>query len=159
MFGWPLVAAIAIFLLLGKPWCWLALVPGVFLLWLVSFFRDPKRVIPDGPNLLVAPADGLVTDVTQLPHYDFLGAPAVRVGIFLSIFNVHIKKLTTSQASFSTHSGPNRVTRTNSCGSASRRWKRPRAGSPYGRFQACWPGESCVICSPDRRSREAKSLV
>jgi phosphatidylserine decarboxylase len=92
LFGWPLVATIIVFLLLGAPWCWLAIVLAVLLGWLVSFFRDPKRTIPDGPNLLVAPADGLVTDVTPLPHYDFLDGPAVRVGIFLSIFNVHINR-------------------------------------------------------------------
>jgi phosphatidylserine decarboxylase len=92
LFGWPLLAVTIVLLLLGDPWCWLAIAPAVVLGWLVYFFRDPKRKIPAGPNLIVAPADGTVTDVTPLPHYDFLGVPAVRVGIFLSIFNVHINR-------------------------------------------------------------------
>jgi phosphatidylserine decarboxylase len=92
LFGWPLVAAIAVLLSLGNPWCWLAIVPLVLLLWLVSFFRDPPRRIPDAPDAVVSPADGTVTDVTPIAHYDFLDGPAVRIGIFLSIFNVHINR-------------------------------------------------------------------
>lgn len=92
LFGWPLVVAIAALVLVGEPWCWLAIVPAVLLVWLISFFRDPRRVIPEQPLAIVAPADGLVTDVTPLPQYDFIGGPAIRVGIFLSIFNVHINR-------------------------------------------------------------------
>ncbi len=92
LFGWPLVAAIVALVLSGAPWCWLAIVPGVLLVWLISFFRDPRRVIPQMPLAIVAPADGLVVDVTPFPHYDFIGGPAVRLGIFLSIFNVHINR-------------------------------------------------------------------
>jgi phosphatidylserine decarboxylase len=92
LFGSPLVAAIVVLLLLGKPWCWLAIVPIVLLVWLVSFFRDPPRAVPDEPRAIVAPADGLVVDITPLPNYDFMGGPAVRIGIFLSIFNVHINR-------------------------------------------------------------------
>ena len=76
----------------GKPWCWLAIVPLMFLLWLISFFRNPPRKIPDDPRAIVSPADGTVVDVTPLAHYDFIGGPAVRIGIFLSIFNVHINR-------------------------------------------------------------------
>jgi phosphatidylserine decarboxylase len=106
MFGWPLVAAVVICLLLGDPWCWLAIVPALLFVWLVSFFRDPKRSIPDGPNLIVAPADGLVTDVTTLDHYDFLDGPAIRVGIFLSIFNVHINRAPFTGRVLETHYQP-----------------------------------------------------
>src|SRR3954469_5669254 len=92
LFGWPLVAAIAALLLLGKPWCWAAIVPFVLLVWLFSFFRDPRRQIPEDPQAVVAPADGLITEVTPLEHDSFIGGPAVRIGIFLSIFNVHINR-------------------------------------------------------------------
>jgi phosphatidylserine decarboxylase len=67
-------------------------VPFVVLLWLISFFRDPPREIPADDRTIVAPADGKVVDVTTLPHYEFIGGPAVRIGIFLSIFNVHINR-------------------------------------------------------------------
>lgn len=92
LFGWPLVILIAILLLAGSPWCRAAIVPFVLLIWLISFFRDPSRQIPDEPLVIVAPADGQVVDVTPLDHYDFIGGPAVRIDIFLSIFNVHINR-------------------------------------------------------------------
>jgi phosphatidylserine decarboxylase len=92
IFGSPLIVATAAFLFARKPWCWLAVVPLVFLIWLVSFFRNPPRQIPDDPRAIVSPADGIVVDVTPLAHYDFIGGPAVRIGIFLSIFNVHINR-------------------------------------------------------------------
>jgi phosphatidylserine decarboxylase len=92
LFGWPLVALILFCLLLGAPWHWLAVVPAIVLVWLISFFRDPPRLIPADDRTIVAPADGTIVDVTTLPHYEFIGGPAVRVGIFLSIFNVHINR-------------------------------------------------------------------
>jgi len=60
---------------------------------IVWFFRDPKRTVPAQPGLLVSPADGKITEVTDLDHDDFIGGPAVRIGIFLSIFNVHINRM------------------------------------------------------------------
>jgi phosphatidylserine decarboxylase len=92
MFGWPLVIVAAVLIYVGTPWCWLAVVPAILLVWLVSFFRDPPRRIPDDPLVIVAPADGTIVDVTPLAQYDFIGGPAVRIGIFLSIFNVHINR-------------------------------------------------------------------
>jgi phosphatidylserine decarboxylase len=75
------------------PWQWLAAIPASLLFLLLYFFRDPPRRIPDASNAVVAPADGTVVEVTPLPHDDFLGKPAVRIGIFLSIFNVHINRV------------------------------------------------------------------
>jgi phosphatidylserine decarboxylase len=91
-YGWPLVLAIIGIAFLSAPWHWLAVVPAVLLGLLLYFFRDPRRTIPDSPNAIVAPADGTVVEITTLPHYDFLNGPAVRIGIFLSIFNVHINR-------------------------------------------------------------------
>jgi phosphatidylserine decarboxylase len=61
-------------------------------LWLISFFRDPRRAGPFEPHQFYSPADGTVTEVTRLPHEPQIDGPAVRVGIFLSIFNVHINR-------------------------------------------------------------------
>jgi phosphatidylserine decarboxylase len=106
LFGWPLVAAILGFLLLGCPWCWLGLIPFVLLLWLISFFRDPPRRVPDDPLAIVAPADGTVVDVTPLAEYDFIGRRSVRIGIFLSIFNVHINRAPTAGRVLEMHYRP-----------------------------------------------------
>ena len=91
--GWPLLAATVAAGFLPWPYGWLALVPGVLLLFVISFFRDPPRQIPQQPGQLVAPADGKISEITELEHDDFIGGPAVRIGIFLSIFNVHINRI------------------------------------------------------------------
>lgn len=70
----------------------LAYVTAIVLVWLVSFFRDPKREVPTEAGLVVSPADGTIAEITKLEHHEFIGGPAVRVGIFLSIFNVHLNR-------------------------------------------------------------------
>jgi phosphatidylserine decarboxylase len=92
IFGLPLLALTVAPLFCCGGWRLLSIIPLVFLLWLISFFRNPPRKIPTEPYAIISPADGTVTDITDLPHYDFIGGPAVRIGIFLSIFNVHINR-------------------------------------------------------------------
>jgi len=70
----------------------LALLVVPVLIWLFAFFRDPEREVPVDQDVMVSPADGTVSDISELPHDDLLGGPAVRVGIFLSVFNVHINR-------------------------------------------------------------------
>jgi phosphatidylserine decarboxylase len=107
VYGWPLVVAvIALASWLCGPWRWLAAIPAVLLGLLVYFFRDLPRRIPDDPDAIVAPADGTVVDVTPLAHYEFLDGPAVRVGIFLSIFNVHINRAPLAARVVETHYRP-----------------------------------------------------
>jgi len=75
-------------------WLWrpLALLTLPFLAFLFAFFRDPERPIPVDPKAMVSPADGTISDIIELDHDDLLGGPAVRIGIFLSVFNVHINR-------------------------------------------------------------------
>ena len=87
--GWPLLA---LTILLANTLWYLAPLSGAALCLIVYFFRDPLRQIPTSPGLLVAPADGKVVEITRLPHDEFIGGPAVRIGIFLSIFNVHLNR-------------------------------------------------------------------
>ncbi|MEX2170949.1 MAG: phosphatidylserine decarboxylase [Pirellulales bacterium] len=90
--GWPLLAATVALALAGGWWRWLAVVPGVVLVLVVWFFRDPPRRVPEEPGVYLAPADGTIAEITRLEHYDFLDGPAIRIGVFLSIFNVHINR-------------------------------------------------------------------
>ena len=72
--------------------------------FVLAFFRDPLRVVPQGPGLVIAPADGLVTLIQQvappreLTMDDGSGTPALsgavvtRVSIFMSVFDVHINR-------------------------------------------------------------------
>jgi len=65
---------------------------AVILIWVLCFFRDPERHCPSDRNLLLAPADGHVTDIEMVDDNDFIGGAALRIGIFLSIFNTHINR-------------------------------------------------------------------
>jgi phosphatidylserine decarboxylase len=78
---------------LGVVFWWLALITLPVLVWLMLFFRDPHRIIPSEQSVMVSPADGTVSDITEIASEPLLGdVPAVRVGIFLSVFNVHINR-------------------------------------------------------------------
>ena len=65
---------------------------SVVLIWVLTFFRDPDRCCPSDKYLLLAPADGRVTDIEIVEKNDFIGGAALRIGIFLSIFNTHINR-------------------------------------------------------------------
>lgn len=92
LMGWPLLVATIFFAGLGG-WWWLLAVPlAVVFVLIVYFFRDPRRSIPQGATDIVSPADGTIAEIAKVDHYDFFGGPAVRIGIFLSIFNVHVNR-------------------------------------------------------------------
>ena len=80
-------------LLIG-PWLvWTGL---LFTLFCLYFFRDPERVPPDRPGLVLAPADGkivLVGLVVPPPELDLGSAPRWRVAIFLSVMDVHVNRM------------------------------------------------------------------
>ncbi|UFN50027.1 phosphatidylserine decarboxylase [Roseomonas sp. OT10] len=74
---------------------WLFWPSLLFTLFCLYFFRDPERVTPGRPGLLVAPADGRVVSVAPVvpPEELDLGAePRWRVGIFLSVLDVHVNR-------------------------------------------------------------------
>jgi phosphatidylserine decarboxylase len=62
------------------------------LIWMLMFFRDPRREIPFDENVLLSPADGTITDICEVENSD-LGGKALRIGMFLSIFNVHLNRM------------------------------------------------------------------
>jgi phosphatidylserine decarboxylase len=66
-------------------------------IWVFAFFRDPIRTTPRGDNLIIAPADGLITMITRVPPPRELADTLVegeytRVSIFMSVFDVHINR-------------------------------------------------------------------
>jgi phosphatidylserine decarboxylase len=69
-----------------------AAIPFLGLVFTLSFFRDPVRRPPPGDETLVSPADGRVTDIADVPAGRDLDEPSVRVGIFLSVFDVHVNR-------------------------------------------------------------------
>src|SRR2546425_6763112 len=59
-------------------------------LWLIVFFRDPVRSGPRGERFVIAPADGKVVAVARVDEPMYLGAPATRLSIFISLVDVHV---------------------------------------------------------------------
>lgn len=70
----------------------LAALPLALAVWVVAFFRDPMRQVPSQEGLVVAPADGRIDDIGELEYCAELDGPAYRIGIFLSLFNVHVNR-------------------------------------------------------------------
>jgi len=79
---------------LALQFFWPVAIPFIIIwMWVIAFFRDPKRVRSYKPGEMCAPADGTVTEITELDHHDAIGGPATRIGMFLSLFNVHINRV------------------------------------------------------------------
>lgn len=74
-------------------WPVIALVGGVATLFSAWFFRNPARVIPQDPNLVVAPGDGKVIAVEEEFEPRYLKERSLRVTIFLNVFDVHINRM------------------------------------------------------------------
>ena len=81
--------------------CWLAtfalfpilsLLVAVMMLFSLYFFRDPERELPADDSLAVSPADGVVVEIREVDETEFLHRRVRRVGIFLSVFDVHVNR-------------------------------------------------------------------
>jgi phosphatidylserine decarboxylase len=101
--GWPFIIGFAVAsLIITLLWEGFALIGLVLTLWCVYFFRDPARYVPARTDLIVSPADGKVTSVTEgcaLPRelrdattIDDEDGDYTRVSIFLNVFNVHVNR-------------------------------------------------------------------
>lgn len=69
-----------------------AVIPGVLAIYLAYFFRNPHRDITPDDSLLYSPADGRVMAVEDFYDDEYLDEPAIKVTIFLSVFNVHVNR-------------------------------------------------------------------
>ena len=88
--GWPFVAiALAVALLVGFliGWWW-SLPIWLLALFVLQFFRDPPREVPDDPRAVVSPADGRVVEVGRARD-PWLERDAIKVSVFMNVFNVH----------------------------------------------------------------------
>ena len=83
-------------LFLGWLWAPLGVLGLIVTGWMAYFFRDPDRTVPVRPGLVVSPADGEVSLITEAAPPADLGmgsTPVTRVSIFLNIFNVHVQRV------------------------------------------------------------------
>jgi phosphatidylserine decarboxylase len=100
---WFIIAAwlIAVALLLmaarlATPGWWVAAVLWLALaVWVVAFFRDPVRTGQRGERLILAPADGKVVSLLETDERAFLGGRALRISIFMNVFNCHVNRYPT----------------------------------------------------------------
>lgn len=87
----------AVVLLLGViggalGWMWLVAIAVLLLLFCINFFRDPERTAPDDPFAIIAAADGTVQDIVEIEETEVTKGRMKRVGIFLSVFDVHTNR-------------------------------------------------------------------
>lgn len=86
-----LAIAAAVYLRSWPLWL-VAFVLTVLALWCAYFFRDPERTGPRGANLVIAPADGKVLMMTEVDEPRFIHGRAMRISIFMNVFNVHVNR-------------------------------------------------------------------
>jgi phosphatidylserine decarboxylase len=105
-YGWPQVVVAPVIILIAMIFIALSaikhtpsyiIIPAeiiltALLIFSLAFFRDPDRKCQNDINLLLAPADGVVTDIATAVSNEYVGQDALRIGIFLSIFNTHINR-------------------------------------------------------------------
>ncbi len=75
-----------------QPLFWLGL---ALTIWCAMFFRDPARIVPQGPDIIVSPADGRVSAIGSFVPPAELGmgaAPMMRISVFMNVFDVHINR-------------------------------------------------------------------
>jgi phosphatidylserine decarboxylase len=64
-----------------------------FSVFSMYFFRDPERIIPEGDDLLISPADGRILKIEELEEHQYGEGECVKVSIFMSVFNVHVNRI------------------------------------------------------------------
>ena len=94
---YPLLVLVLMIILFAAfrqaPWLIAAeIVLFLVFLWMLSFFRDPQRNIVYDEKVLLSPADGTITDIDEVDCVE-KGGKTLRIGMFLSIFNVHVNRV------------------------------------------------------------------
>ncbi len=92
--GWPFIIPLAVLtaVLFAFGWKNTACVSLLLTLFVLFFFRDPERVIPEGKGIVVSPADGKVIVIKDIYEPTYLKQDVKQISIFLSVFNVHVNR-------------------------------------------------------------------
>jgi phosphatidylserine decarboxylase len=99
--GWPFIGIGVVLVVIAfvaavqfRSWpLWLvAILVTVLALWCAYFFRDPERTGPRGADLVISPADGKVAMITEVDEPRFIKGRAIRISIFMNVFNVHVNR-------------------------------------------------------------------
>jgi phosphatidylserine decarboxylase len=92
--GWPFIVPLAVVtaLLFAIGWRNTAALSLVLTLFVLFFFRDPERAVPQGEGVVASPADGRVIVVKDVFEPAYLKQDVKQISIFLSVFNVHVNR-------------------------------------------------------------------
>ena len=92
--GVVLAAAALVAAVMWRSWpLWLlAFVLMILAVWVAYFFRDPERTGQRGTGVVIAPADGRIVMITEVDEPAFLHSKALRISIFMNVFNVHVNR-------------------------------------------------------------------
>lgn len=87
--GWPFLALALVFSATASYWCAIWSIPlWIITLFVLQFFRDPAREVPQGSNLVTSAADGKVI-VVEKAYDEYLQREALKISVFMNVFNVH----------------------------------------------------------------------
>lgn len=86
----PAILALILFV---RGWFWTPLLPAAMAAFVFYFFRDPHRLVPKGDELVLSPADGTIVAIETVEDETFVEGKAIRIGIFLSVFNCHVNRM------------------------------------------------------------------
>ena len=91
--GWPFIGlAVVLSLLATMLWGGVAALPFyIVLVFVLQFFRDPPRMIPQKPNAVLSPADGRIV-VVEKAHDPYANREALKISVFMNVFNVHVNR-------------------------------------------------------------------
>jgi phosphatidylserine decarboxylase len=92
--GWPFILPLAIVTILLFVFGWknVGIAFLVLTLFVLFFFRDPERTVPQDAGLVISPADGKVIVIKDIYEPDYLKQDVKQISIFLSVFNVHVNR-------------------------------------------------------------------
>lgn len=87
--GWPFLAISLAVSIAAAFWCaWWSIPLWIITLFILQFFRDPPRQLPEQANAVIAPADGRIVVVGKA-YDDYLKRDALKISVFMNVFNVH----------------------------------------------------------------------
>lgn len=92
--GYPFIAISLVPTIASCIWApiWLWAFFLALTIFVVAFFRDPERFVPEGDDVIVSPADGLIIKCEEVVEDRLLKAKALKISIFMNVFNVHVNR-------------------------------------------------------------------
>lgn len=72
---------------------WVSILVCLCMFFVLYFFRDPHRILPEGEEKLLAPVDGRIVEISHVREENYLKCKALKIAIFMSLFSVHVNRI------------------------------------------------------------------